>query len=410
MHRLTYILLLCFPLVLTAQRGDVHNEGTLYVSPGTLVTAEANFNNKASGEYINDGEVLFRGHFNNDGLTGFTQGSSGYTRFQGSHIQEIGGAVDADFMHVLFDNPNATYSFLLSGGMYVFGDVNFLRGIVNNYNYGGMFAFEQDATHFNTSDRSYVEGEVYKHGSSSFVFPVGKEEMYRPGGFIQLGDIPMSFQSEYHAFNSTLYYPHEQHAVEILAIDDREYWTIDEQSDFGEVLITLSWDERITPASILEDHEALVVVAWDNEEDRWISLGGVVDANEGIVTSMVEGKGYYDAFTLGTVRAIPEGQDFIFYNAVNPNAGPNGNDYFKIIGLDKFPDNRVRIYNRWGVLVFDQEQYDTTNNVFRGVSDGRATIARSEELPVGTYFYVLDYVVPETGENKSIQGYLYLNR
>src|SRR5690625_2475327 len=211
MRTITYLLLLLSPLWIFAQRGDVHNEGTLYVSPGTLVTAEANFNNKATGEYTNDGEVLFRGHFNNDGLTGFTLGRSGYTRFQGYHTQEIGGTIDADFMHVLFDNPNATYSFLLSGGMHVYGDVNFRRGIVNNYNYGGMLTFEQNATHFNTSDRSYVEGEVYKYGDESFIFPVGKEEMYRPGGFIQLGDMPMAYQGEYHAFNSTLYYPHEHH-------------------------------------------------------------------------------------------------------------------------------------------------------------------------------------------------------
>src|SRR5690625_1359109 len=107
-------ILLISPLWIFAQRGDVHNEGTLYVSPGTLVTAEANFNNKPTGKYTNDGEVLFRGHFNNDGLTSFTQALDGYTRFQGFHIQEISGSIDSDFKHVLFDNPHADYSFLLS--------------------------------------------------------------------------------------------------------------------------------------------------------------------------------------------------------------------------------------------------------------------------------------------------------
>src|SRR5690625_7597595 len=72
---------------------------------------------------------------------------------------------------------------------------------------------------------------------------------------------------------------------------------------------------------------------------------------------------------------IPEGDDFIIYNGVHPDS-PTGNDYFKIVGLDNFPENRVRIYNRWGVLVFDEQRYDTNNNVFRGISEGRTTIDR----------------------------------
>lgn len=112
---------------------------------------------------------------------------------------------------------------------------------------------------------------------------------------------------------------------------------------------------------------------------------------------------------MGTIRVIPEENDFIIYNGINPN-DEWGNDYFKIVGLDQFPDNRVRVYNRWGVLVYDERKYDTYNNVFYGLSEGRTTVKRDDELPVGTYFYILDYVVPASGESKSIQGYLYLNR
>src|SRR5690554_3021929 len=207
------LILLC-PLVLFAQRGDLHNEGTLYVSPGTLVTAEANFNNKATGEYTNDGEVLLRGHFNNDGLTGFTESLDGYTRFQGFQIQEISGIIDADFKHVLFDNPHDTYSFLLSGGMYVFGEANFYEGIVDNFNYGGDFVFEHNANAVSVSDRSYVEGTVQRLGDISFEFPVGKDGMHRPSAIIKLEETPTEYFVEYHYFNSNPQYPHHQHAVE----------------------------------------------------------------------------------------------------------------------------------------------------------------------------------------------------
>jgi len=52
--------------------------------------------------------------------------------------------------------------------------------------------------------------------------------------------------------------------------------------------------------------------------------------------------------------------------------------------------------------------YDNNTNVFRGLSDGRATIDKDSELPVGVYFYVITYSKDGNILNKS--GYLYINR
>jgi hypothetical protein len=41
----------------------------------------------------------------------------------------------------------------------------------------------------------------------------------------------------------------------------------------------------------------------------------------------------------------PPSDEIIIYNAVLPN-GDGINDSFLIKGIDKFPDNRVQIYNR----------------------------------------------------------------
>ncbi len=105
---------------------------------------------------------------------------------------------------------------------------------------------------------------------------------------------------------------------------------------------------------------------------------------------------------------IPSGVacDIIFENDL---VQPNLNDgVFKITNIESFPENTVRIYNRWGVLVFETRGYDNGNNGFRGISNGRATITKEEALPVGVYFYVVDYTV--NGEGRSKQGYLYVNR
>jgi len=96
------------------------------------------------------------------------------------------------------------------------------------------------------------------------------------------------------------------------------------------------------------------------------------------------------------------------FNVITPN-GDNVHDVLTISGLENFPENTIKIYNRWGVLVFTTNAYNTEGNVFDGTSNGRATISQDRKLPVGTYFYILDYQ-NATGTVRSQSGYLYLNR
>ncbi|APG64711.1 hypothetical protein LPB136_04755 [Tenacibaculum todarodis] len=74
------------------------------------------------------------------------------------------------------------------------------------------------------------------------------------------------------------------------------------------------------------------------------------------------------------------------YNVFSPN-GDGVNDYFKIDCLDKYPNNTLQIYNRWGREVYNVKGYD---NKWTGISNGNNVINRKEGLPDGTYFYILN--------------------
>ena len=100
--------------------------------------------------------------------------------------------------------------------------------------------------------------------------------------------------------------------------------------------------------------------------------------------------------------------DIEVFNVVTPN-GDGIHDVLAIRGLEVYPNNTIRIYNRWGVQVYVTKAYDTQGNVFDGTSEGRVTIDQENKLPVGTYFYILDYE-DNTGAMKSMTGYIYLNR
>ncbi|MBT8264220.1 MAG: gliding motility-associated C-terminal domain-containing protein, partial [Muriicola sp.] len=100
--------------------------------------------------------------------------------------------------------------------------------------------------------------------------------------------------------------------------------------------------------------------------------------------------------------------DIEVFNVVTP-IGDGIHDVLAIRGLEDYPDNTIRIYNRWGVQVYVTKAYDTQGNVFDGTSEGRVTVDQENNLPVGTYFYILDYV-DNIGATKSLTGYIYLNR
>ncbi|OOG68575.1 gliding motility-associated C-terminal domain-containing protein [Flavobacterium sp. A45] len=103
----------------------------------------------------------------------------------------------------------------------------------------------------------------------------------------------------------------------------------------------------------------------------------------------------------------------IVHNAFSANEDGR-NDHFQIENIednDCYRNIRVEVFNRWGVLVFEKDNYNNEGNAFRGRSEGRTTINKNEGLPTGTYFYIISYdTVDDLGKTLRIKkdGYLYL--
>lgn len=72
-----------------------------------------------------------------------------------------------------------------------------------------------------------------------------------------------------------------------------------------------------------------------------------------------------------------------FYSGFTPN-GDGVNDTWIIDNIDQFPDNTIKIFNRWGHQVWTAGEYDNVNVVWKGDSEGGG------ELESATYFYVAD--------------------
>jgi gliding motility-associated-like protein len=65
---------------------------------------------------------------------------------------------------------------------------------------------------------------------------------------------------------------------------------------------------------------------------------------------------------------------------------PNGdgkNDLFEIRGIERYPNNELQVFNRWGNLVYSMKSY---NNSWDGTPNAKSM--GSGKLPSGTYFYI----------------------
>ncbi|MFC6096537.1 gliding motility-associated C-terminal domain-containing protein [Flavobacterium qiangtangense] len=401
------------------------NMGEVTILPNTVVSTLFPFDNTETGTFVNDGEFYLYSHFNNDGLVSFTPGlTSGYTRFQGAIPQKIEGTVPSNFYDVIFNNPSTQPAFQLFGEIRVAGTSDFFNGIVDNDDFGGLMVYQNDASHANTDNESHVDGYVQKNGNTEFQYPIGDGGFYRfariqPTSPNALAD---KFTGKYFLKNSNLLYPHQSRIGNISIIDDTEYWTIDRTTGETEVMLTLSWDQTTTPNFIWGDlnpanldNEMVTIARWDETQNLWVDEGGIVEIGAngigtGTVTSFLTTSGF-GVFTLARVkqRVEPAG-NLVIYNGITPN-GDGLNDYFLIDGIRNYPNNKVSIYNRWGVKVFETTSYDSDGNVFNGYSHGRTTISPDEMLPTGTYYYVLTYEMTNAGSSRNIEkaGFLYIN-
>ena len=95
----------------------------------------------------------------------------------------------------------------------------------------------------------------------------------------------------------------------------------------------------------------------------------------------------------------------VFHNGISVN-GDGKNDGFVIEGIEYYPDNVLRIFNRWGVLVYEKERYGN-RDPFVGLSNGRVTVSKDTKLPQGTYYYLLEYTDLK-GNRQEKTGWLYL--
>lgn len=405
------ILIFCFGKVFS----QTVNTGVLTIEPNTDFSTFFAFDNKASGDILHNGNFYAYSDFKNDGLFTYSDLSNGKTFFIGNSNQIIEGGSISEFQNVEFNNISSKFPFSLKTTVVINKLASFKNGIVDGSNDAGKMIFNANTSHSDTSNLSFVDGRVEKIGAEKFEFPIGDDVYYRPSLNDANSNPDNTYTTEYFFETIGNIHPYTSKEESIVTIDEAEYWNLTQEQGTDKAVLSLTLDKNTTPAIFFQESNdtELAIVRWDAPTSKWINEKGVTtDLLTGaeytkLVTTQVSG---YSIFTIALVKKAnpePPSNEIVIYNAVSPN-GDGINDTFHIKGIDNFPNNKVEIYNRWGVKVYDAKSYNESDNMFRGYSEGRDTVKKSEGLPDGTYFYILEYQKADKTMRRS--GYLYISK
>jgi gliding motility-associated-like protein len=115
-----------------------------------------------------------------------------------------------------------------------------------------------------------------------------------------------------------------------------------------------------------------------------------------------------DTATVTVIVEEGDGDEKIEVNQlVTPNSDGK-NDFLFIRGVRNANNNTLKIFNRWGVPVYEGKGYNNQNNVFDGRSKGRSTVTGNNYLPAGVYYYIFNYENKQ--QNITDSGYIYVSK
>ncbi len=192
-----------------------------------------------------------------------------------------------------------------------------------------------------------------------------------------------------------------------------------------------SQDQAITSYPILNDFDPNGDPIFTSYVEDSITLGSIVLNNDGSITYtpppgfvgvdeyiyVACNELYPILCSWGLVTVVvseggvvqppnPEDCELFIPNAMSPN-GDGKNDEFKMLNIQcpEYKQNTLLIFNRWGSKVYEQENYPS-EGWWNGTWDNNG-----EELPEGTYYYVLK--INDNGDTDPKdypQGFIEVNR
>ncbi|TVZ15217.1 gliding motility-associated C-terminal domain-containing protein [Maribacter sp. MAR_2009_72] len=338
-------------------------------------------------------------------------GNLGLTGFYGTAPLMVSGEFTPQFHDVEIAVEN---DLLLALGVNNSNNTNFILGNVRTplTQPEIFYTFLDDSFYTGENDLSKVEGYAAITNKQEFIFPIGDRTFLRPliirstsinlfvkcAYFYEDANNPNSFPGTYNTLNT---------ALDIELVSDQEFWRLE-----GNVpsTVSLTYNARSGLQDLTDDVTKIIPVGYSKLSGRWVNLAGSAatgTVNEGIVSTEEFVPDDYEILTLGVSKIPyePLSKEVLTLDNYIVSANGDGiNDTFFIPEIMDKGNNLVQIYDRYGLKVFEFENY---TNEFIGFSNLNNIPLNAEKgLPAGVYFYTIALI----DEKLNYQGFLYLAR
>lgn len=136
---------------------------------------------------------------------------------------------------------------------------------------------------------------------------------------------------------------------------------------------------------------------------QWVGPTGIIGVNDSVLTDLIAGQYCLNVIDgnnclIGSCIELFAPPELWLPNGLSPN-GDGMNDGLIIPGLEIHPENNIKIFNRWGNIVHEEDDYSN--------SDPWMGMGRDNNfVPDGTYFVIVN--IPSS--IKELHGYLEVRR
>ncbi|ACU59535.1 gliding motility-associated C-terminal domain-containing protein [Chitinophaga pinensis] len=167
--------------------------------------------------------------------------------------------------------------------------------------------------------------------------------------------------------------------------------SVEKDKIFGMRLLraTVASNQNVPALDSIMTASGLIKICMDCDVDG----DGVPDYVERFITD-----GRWRDDNKGALRVHP---------AMSPNNDGLGNETLEVENIDKYPDNEVTIFNRWGGTVFTTKNYHNQRNNFNGKGNVGAT--KGQDVPDGSYFFII-HTTDASGNKERYTGFIVIKR
>ncbi len=132
---------------------------------------------------------------------------------------------------------------------------------------------------------------------------------------------------------------------------------------------------------------------------------GFMEGNDEFTYTVNDNDGATSNIATVTINVLGEEEDLIEVPDVFTPDGDGNNDVWFIPSIENYPNNTVRVFNRWGNKVYEVNGYNNTSRVWDSTSNSKLNWD-GNQVPDGTYFYVIEL----QDEDQVISGFVVISR